>query len=84
MLERMYLRWASAQGFSTHVTDRSAGAHALPPVFFCQKKWQYTAIRPADGKDGQIFGFRTASENHGVASMQAHHPVAQMLRHSCE
>ena len=35
MLERMYLRWASAQGFSTHVTDRSAGTHAMLPLVIC-------------------------------------------------
>ena len=30
MLERMYLRYASAQGFSTHVSERSQGALRSP------------------------------------------------------
>ena len=43
MLERMYLRWAAAQGFSAQATERSPGAPSLGQPF---------GERPAAAREG--------------------------------
>ena len=81
MLERMYLRWASAQGFSTHVTDRSAGKLSVPPVVHSSAMLQLTGLVMAEMASN---GLRTASKMRGRSCGGQHdakHPVAQMSRH---